>query len=308
MKAAIIIRSKNEERFIGSVLQRVLAQEFAEPYEVVVLDSGSQDHTCDIVRRFPVHLETIPPEQFTFGSALNRGARIMRGEYVVFLSAHCLPCDHRWLCELLTPLDLNPLVAATYGRQEPLQGVNRFEAMELERAFALREAKLVRAHFSNANSAVRRQILQDYPFDETILGGEDFLWSRLLPRPYTIQYVHTARVFHSHPPTFRYWRQRSYIEGLFVSYLERVYGIPYLAEESEEQKSTLKWHVLKKMGGVAHGLVRQRAFAALCLYPFYELNRIYFYKKGKKTGARLYPRMTSPALPLLKQEGKAPAS
>jgi glycosyltransferase involved in cell wall biosynthesis len=302
MKASIVIRSKNEERFIGAVLQRVLAQEFAEPYEVVVLDSGSQDHTCEIVRSFPVHLETIPPEQFTFGSALNCGARIARGEYVVFLSAHCLPRDRRWLYELLAPLDLNPLVAATYGRQEPLQGVNRFEAIELEQAFALREGKPVRAHFSNANSAVRRQILQYHPFDETVSGGEDFLWSRLLPRPCTIQYVHTASVFHSHPPTFRYWRQRSYIEGLFISYLERVHGIPSLWEESEEQKSALKWHVLRKMGRIARALLQQRDFAALCLYPFYEFNRIYFYKKGKKAGTRLYRRMTSPTLPFLRQE------
>lgn len=307
MKASVVIRSKNEERFISEVLHRVLAQEFAESSEVVVLDSGSRDRTCEIVRRFPVRLEMIPPERFTFGAALNYGARIARGEYVVFLSAHCLPRDRRWLHELLGPLDWDPLVAATYGQQEPRQGVNRFEAMELEQAFALREGKPVRAHFSNANSAVRREILQRHPFDETVTGGEDFLWARLLPPPYTVQYVHTASVFHSHPPAFRYWRRRSYIEGLFVAYLERVHGIPSLWEE-EEKKSSLKWHVLKRLGRQARTLVQQRNFAALCLYPFYELNRIYFYKKGKRAGARLYPWTASPARLLPKEERKDRAS
>lgn len=294
MKASIVIRSKNEERLIDETLRRVLAQEFPAPYEVIVLDSGSQDRTLEIVRSFPVRLETLPPELFTFGFALNHGATLARGEYVVFLSAHCLPRERSWLQELTLPLDIDLGVAATYGRQEPLKGVNPFEEMTLERIYTLREEKTVRAPFSNANSAVRRQILQRYPFDEEIVTGEDFLWAYLLPSPHTIQYVHTASVFHSHPPLLRYWRRRWYIEGLMVSYLERLYGAPDpWAESAEKPRSLLKWHRLRRMGTNMLMFLKKKEFAAFCRYPLYGLNRLYFSRKGRKEGTRLYQRRTT---------------
>jgi glycosyltransferase involved in cell wall biosynthesis len=293
-KISVVIRSKNEELFIGKVLQQVLAQEFAAPYEVIVLDSGSQDRTLDIVRRFPVRLEAIPPERFTFGYALNEGVTLARGEYVVFLSAHCVPRDRSWLRELIHPFDANPLVAATYGRQEPLPGVNPFEERGLARAYALREGKPIRAHFSNANSAVRKYIVQRYPFDEEVANGEDFLWAYFLPPPHMIQYVHAASVFHSHPLSLRYWRQRWYSEGLFTAYLVQHHGLPDpWADSDEEPELPFKWRVFKKIGAEMRALWQKKAFSALFLYPLYGLNRVYFYKKGKKVGVRLYRRTAS---------------
>jgi glycosyltransferase involved in cell wall biosynthesis len=286
MKASIVIRSKNEERFIGSVLQQVLEQEFADPYEVIVLDSGSQDRTLDIVRRFPVRLEMIPPEQFTFGAALNRGAVFARGEYVVFLSAHCVPCHRSWLQELTNPFAQDPLIAATYGRQEPIPGVNPIEEVALVQAYTLRADNTVRAHFSNANSAVRKRVWCHHPFDEEITSAEDFLWAYSLPAPYTIQYVHSAGVFHSHPPRLRYWWKRWYDDGLMVPYLARRYGAPGPSAEP----LTPQPHValLRRIGATMLGLWKKREFVALCCYPLYALSRRYFYRKGQRDGARLY--------------------
>jgi len=307
MKVSIVIRSKNEERFIGEVLQRVLAQEFSASYEVIVLDSGSQDCTREIVRGFPVRLEMLPAEKFTFGFALNYGVTLAQGEYLVFLSAHCLPRERSWLRELTLPLETNSCVAATYGRQEPLKGVNPLEEIGLERIYTLQEGNTVQAPFSNANSAIRRQILQCHPFDEEITGGEDFLWAYLLPPPYTVQYVHAASVFHSHPLRLRYWSRRWYIEGLMVPYLERLYGAPDPWAESGENPSSLpKWGVCKRMGATMLTLLQRKEFTAFCRYPLYGLARVYFSNKGKKAGARLYQRRTaSLSLPLRAAQKKA---
>lgn len=294
MKASIIIRSKNEERFIGTVLQRVLEQEFPEPYEVIVLDSGSQDRTVEIVRGFPVQLEEIPAGKFTFGFALNHGASLAHGAYVVFLSAHCVPCSRSWLRELITPFTNNPLVVATYGRQEPVPGVNPLEERGLEQAYTLRADNTVQASFSNANSAVRKCVWQDLPFDEEITSGEDFLWASTLPAPYSIQYVHDASVFHSHPPSLRYWRRRWYEEGLMGQYLTRVHGVPDpLGGVPTQQGSSKHRHMLKRFSDTMRALWQKRDFAALCRYPLYALNRMYYYKKGQRDGARLYGRATS---------------
>ncbi len=296
MKVSIVIRSKNEERFIGAVLERVLEQEFADPYEVIVLDSGSHDRTLDIVRGFPVRLATMPPEQFTFGRALNHGTSLAIGEIVVFLSAHCVPRERTWLRELTAPLSNDAQVAATYGRQEPMPGVNPFEEIELERTFGPTADSAVLAHFSNANSAIRRHLVTQYPFDEVVSGGEDFLWAQGLPASYTVRYVATASVFHSHPPSLRYWRRRAYIEGLFMPYLaQRGVANPWVANPrvvpstAHRYLSRFKWHVLTRWMSELRWLFRRRYFAALLYYPLYETNRIYSYTKGKRDGRLRYP-------------------
>ncbi|NOT56677.1 MAG: glycosyltransferase family 2 protein [Deltaproteobacteria bacterium] len=296
MKVSIVIRSKNEERFIGAVLKRVLEQKFTDPYEVIVLDSGSQDRTLDIVRGFPVRLATMAPEQFTFGRALNQGAALTSGDIVVFLSAHCVPRERTWLRELTAPLSNDAQVAATYGRQEPMPGVNPFEEIELERTFGPTADGAVLAHFSNANSAIRRHLVTQYPFDEEVTGGEDYLWAQGLPPSHTVRYVATASVFHSHPPSLRYWRRRAYIEGLFMPYLaQRGIANPWVAPSTaQEQPSRFKWHVLTRWISELRWLCRRRYFAALLYYPLYETNRIYFYTKGKRDGRRRYPLAQSP--------------
>jgi rhamnosyltransferase len=287
MRVSIVIRSKNEEHFIGSVLQRVLEQEFTEQYEVIVLDSGSKDRTVEIVRGFPVRLEEIPTGEFTFGFALNHGASLAHGEYVVFLSAHCVPCSRSWLRELVTPFTNNALVVATYGRQKPIPGVNPFEERELEQSYTLQADNTVRASFSNANSAVRKSVWQDVPFDEETSSGEDFLWAYTLPAPYIIRYVHDASVFHSHPPLLRYWRRRWYEEGLMGQYLALRHKVPDPQAASSPSQSSLA-----AMIGRSHKTIRElwqkREFVALCRYPLFALNRIYWYKKGHRDGEQLY--------------------
>ena len=105
MKASIVIRAKNEERFIGQVLEMVFAQKYEDPFEVIVLDSGSTDRTVAIAIQHPVRLHHIKAGEFTFGRGLNTGASLATGEYVVYLSAHCIPVDESWLALLTGPLD-----------------------------------------------------------------------------------------------------------------------------------------------------------------------------------------------------------
>ena len=45
---SIVIRAKDEARFIGKVLAKVFAQDCQARLEVIVLDSGSKDETVAI--------------------------------------------------------------------------------------------------------------------------------------------------------------------------------------------------------------------------------------------------------------------
>src|SRR5437588_12691353 len=85
---SVVIRAKNEARFIGETLAAIFDPAALAPRQVVVVDSGSSDGTQTIVQRFPTTLIQIRPEDFTYGYALNLGVANVDTEIVATLSAH----------------------------------------------------------------------------------------------------------------------------------------------------------------------------------------------------------------------------
>src|SRR5438128_5430651 len=115
---SVVIRAKNEARFIGETLAAIFDPAALGPRQVVVVDSGSSDGTQTIVQRFPTTLIQIRPADFTYGYALNLGVANIDSEIVATLSAHSLPTAADWLRALIEPFS-RPLVAGVYGRQLP---------------------------------------------------------------------------------------------------------------------------------------------------------------------------------------------
>ena len=289
MKVSIVIRSKNEARYIGEVLERVVAQRYPEPFEVLLLDSGSRDDTVKIASRFPVAVYPMKPEEFTFGRASNRGAQLAKGDVVLYLSAHCTPVDQQWLTRLLQPLDTDAEVAATYGRQEARKGVNPFEEVELEALFPSDPTRDPLAIFSCANCAIRREILLRLPFDEDAPGAEDFLWRKLLPERYRVVYVPNASVYHSHPLSVQLWAKRFYRHGQRVPFLLWIYGIEYGVIPRFPLASYLKYSL--RVASQEYRYCRDKRYLFhLLLIPLFEALRVFSYWRGLRAGKIMYRR------------------
>jgi len=81
---SVIIPVLNEFALAAPALERLLQQRGA--YEVIVVDGGSLDGTCEVVRRFPVQLVQqpahLPPG---LAAQINRGAQKARGNILLFL-------------------------------------------------------------------------------------------------------------------------------------------------------------------------------------------------------------------------------
>ncbi len=199
--ASILVRTKNEGKYLAQTIEAIRAQSF-QSHEIMVVDSGSTDGTLNLVASFEdVTLLRIAPEEFTFGRALNVGAERARGEYLVTLSAHALPRGEHWLFNLVRPFD-DPLVAGVYGRQLPRP--DAYPPVKVDYLCHYNsEARVLtaveEAFFSNANAAIRRQLWNDLPFDEDLPACEDQDWARkALTRGYKIVYEPQAAVYHSH--------------------------------------------------------------------------------------------------------------
>jgi rhamnosyltransferase len=225
---SIVIRCKNEEAYISRTLETIFSQKCAWPFEVVVVDSGSTDGTVDVARKFDAKIFSIPPEDFTFGYALNYGIERASGAIIINLSAHCVPVNNQWMQELVMPI-AEGKADATFGRQAPIIGVNPFEEVSLIKHFPESGAGTgQRVPFSNANCAYRRVIWSETKFDEELSSWEDYLWHLQTKDRYSFVYCPKAGVYHSHPYSLRQITRRAYIDGKAFKTIKNKYDIDLL--------------------------------------------------------------------------------
>ena len=194
---SIIIRTKNEERWITPCLMGVFKQDYKD-FEVILVDNESTDKTIEKALQFNI-AKVITCEDFRPGLALNMGIRESKGEYIVCLSGHCIPVNGKWLSNLIENFS-DEEVAGVYGRQEPLAFTSDSDKRDLSIIFGLdRRTQKKDSFFHNANSMLRRKLWEENPFDETLANIEDRVWAeKILHEGYKIVYDPMASVYHYH--------------------------------------------------------------------------------------------------------------
>lgn len=197
-KVSIIVRTKNEERWIAHCL-RAIFQQSEKDLEVILVDNQSTDATVEIASRFPI-AKTVLIEKFLPGQAINEGIRASTGEYIVCISAHCVPKDPSWLAHLLKHFDGKEKIAGVYGRQIPTSFTDPVDKRDLLMVFGLdRRIQVKDYFFHNANSIFPRSVWEKVPFDETVTNIEDRVWGKkMIELGYKIIYEPDACVFHYH--------------------------------------------------------------------------------------------------------------
>lgn len=205
-ETSIIIRTFNEEKHIGNLLQAIKKQEYND-YEIILVDSGSTDKTLEIIKESTNKILQIESRDFTFGYSLNMGCQQALGKYIVLVSAHVIPTDSQWLSNLLAPFS-DQRVGMVYGRQMGAQENKFSEKKDLERIYKKSP------YPNNANSAFRKEIWQDHNFDEYLFGLEDIEFTKYVIRKgFFVHYEPKASIYHIHtekwPQIFNRYRREA---------------------------------------------------------------------------------------------------
>ena len=195
---SIIVRTKNEERWISHCLAMLYQQDRSD-FEVILVDNASTDHTVQIAKRFPL-AAVINIDKFLPGQALNEGIRSSSGRFIVCLSAHCIPKNKDWLSCLRRNFDDDEKLAGVYGRQLPLSFTDPLDKRDLLTFFGQDRRLQVKDYFfHNANSMLRRDVWDKHPFDEDVTNIEDRVWGKAVTSAgFHLAYDPEASVYHYH--------------------------------------------------------------------------------------------------------------
>ena len=163
MDVTIVIPTKNGGERLREVLEIVFAQKTKYEYEVVCVDSGSNDNTIDIIKGFPCKLYEIAPEEFGHGKTRNYGASKGTGEFIVFLTQDAIPCDDLWLESFINAMKEEPDAAGGFGIHYPYPDCNELDKRDLKR------------HFLNFGTETRAFFIDNYDLYNSDKGYQQYL-------------------------------------------------------------------------------------------------------------------------------------
>jgi len=185
IETSIILRIKNEEKWLRECLSRIFDQTYKN-FEVIVVDSGSTDRSLEIARKFPVKIFSIKPEEFSYPYACNFGCRhAQASKYCVFLSGHSLPISRTWLEDGIAAFESDKILGV-YGHIWPLPDASFWEKIFFNKYLQFLTG-VFRKNIVNkkglgvlgfTNAIIRRDLWEKYNLDESYgVGGEDTAWA-----------------------------------------------------------------------------------------------------------------------------------
>lgn len=234
--ATVVIPVKNGEDCLDRTLTMLDKQKTVYSYEIVCIDSGSSDHTLDIIEKhrssFPERyiVKQIPKEEFGHGKTRNLGASLGSGEFILFITQDACPYDENWVQNFIDGMKSDPDTAGGFGKHYPYPECDIFEAHSLEeffKGFGIEntiyqidskeyDTNESYRHFvtfySDNNSCMRRSIWKKIPYPDVDFA-EDQLWARtILEKGYKKLYCPGAAVYHSHSYPAKTYKKRFFDE------------------------------------------------------------------------------------------------
>lgn len=223
---SIIIPVKNGAPWIEKCLQSLVQQTLFYQTEIIVIDSGSEDGTLEIAKRYPVQTHSIPSHEFNHGNTRNLGVALANGKYIVMTVQDAQAVDNKWLEKLKKGFDAAPEVAAVCGQQivphdpdkNPLDWfrpsgssslvVHHFAGGSYE--ILTPEERKNCCGWDNVTAMYRRDVVEALIFPETVCS-EDIIWAdTALKAGKTLVYNTAANVYHYHHEDWNYVFSRTF--------------------------------------------------------------------------------------------------
>ena len=224
---SVVIPTYNAGDAFETLLQKLLAQKKVRMIEIVAVDSGSTDKTVEYCKKYGVKLIEIPNKEFSHSYARNLGAKMAKGEILIFMTQDACPIDKYWVHEMINPIASGEAVAVSckehcnadidlYYRcvsenHAKFQGIffgdklNVFDSKD--DALTLRK----KASLNDVSCSIRSDIFGKYLYRFEYAEDLD-MGIRLLKDGYAIKLINATSVVHGHNRPAGYYMKRALVE------------------------------------------------------------------------------------------------
>ena len=222
----LIVPTLNAGKLWPTFIEAVKSQIGLE-FKVLVIDSGSNDHTVQLTQEVGWDLIQIQKSEFNHGGTRQLGIDSLGPEIelVIFMTQDALLASTSSFKQLLDPFkDLQ--IAGVYGRQLPHHNATWYAASQRKinyptqsicKSYEDRQLLGIKsAFFSNSFGAYRVNSLKSiggFPTDVP-LGEDMYVCAKMLMAGYKIYYSAEAQAFHSHNFSFKEEFKRYYMIGI----------------------------------------------------------------------------------------------
>ena len=203
---SVVIRTRNNEAHIASLLQDIQAQVYDGKVEIIVVDTESTDKTVQLAKAAGAQVITIKQTEFNYPKALNLGFEAANAPYIFTLVGHS-NLSNKYLFKALTYWSQKANFGGAYGTPLPNWDASRTERLAIASTLGWRHRNpmiLSEPYLGmlGANGAVlKASVWRDLGrFDEQYgAGGEDGAIARkMLDNDLLVVREPILSVYHSH--------------------------------------------------------------------------------------------------------------
>ena len=188
-KISVVIRTKNEERWIGHCIQSVI--EFLYKPEIIIVDNKSDDETISIVKSFKedpdlknkknnkyTKIKILTIDDYSPGKSLNLGIKNTSNSIILVISAHCVIKKINLMKHIK---DLKKF-KCVFGNQIPVWKGKKITKRYIWSHFTDKQIVNMyseqenRYFMHNALSMFERNFILKNKFDENLTTKEDRYW------------------------------------------------------------------------------------------------------------------------------------
>ncbi len=246
---SIIIPTYNRKDELEDLLPSLRQQECSCSFEIIVVDDGSTDGTCELLKNLAEdwkgRLRFLKQNRAGPGAARNLGIKHAHGDILVFVDSDCI-APFGWLDNLTSVFD-KPQVGAVGGSElAPIDDclLRRCQSYVMTAFLTTgglrgKKGKKLGVYYPRGfNMAVRKCAVDAVGGVPNRFHGEDILLSLKVKQiGYTLEYVPDAAIYHHRRATVSQYFRQLYRMGkarvemihLHKSLLEPVYTLPAIA-------------------------------------------------------------------------------
>lgn len=230
---SIIIPTYNGGAVFKKLLQMIKQQKYEGEIQVIVIDSGSNDGTCQEAINANADLIRINNKDFHHSRTRNQALLQVVHPYVVLMVQDAIPLTNQWLNNLVNSIEKENVVGV-YGRQIPHDDADLYAKFAVDNhAIYLGEKTniqkidspdefnklsyeqaLFRIRFDNVCAIYNCNVLLEHQIPE-VSFAEDMAWALdVMKKGYKIKYDPAIMVSHSHNRNKEYHFKRAIVDNL----------------------------------------------------------------------------------------------